>query len=38
MSQNLMPDETRQQIGGIVRQLHDALQTLGYDTVLHEVT
>ena len=38
MSQNLMPDETRQQIGGIVRQLHDALQTLGYDAVLHEVT
>ncbi len=38
MSENLMPDETRQQLGGIVRQLHDALQTLGYDTVLHEVT
>jgi chemotaxis protein CheZ len=38
MSEKLMPDETRQQLGGIVRQLHDALQTLGYDAVLHEVT
>lgn len=37
MSQNLMPDDTRQQLGAIVRQLHDALQTLGYDAVLHEV-
>jgi len=30
-------DETYQQLGGIVRQLHDALRTLGYDTVLQEV-
>jgi len=37
MSENLIPDDTRQQLGAIVRQLHDALQTLGYDTVLQEV-
>lgn len=27
----------QQQLGGIVRQLHDALRTLGYDQVLQEV-
>ena len=37
MSANLMPDDTRTQLGAIARQLHDALQTLGYDTVLQEV-
>jgi len=37
MSPSLPPDETYQQLGGIVRQLHDALRTLGYDTVLQEV-
>ncbi|MEO8297865.1 MAG: protein phosphatase CheZ [Burkholderiales bacterium] len=37
MSELPISDDTRQQLGTIVRQLHDALQTLGYDTVLHEV-
>lgn len=37
MSEPLIPDDTRQQLGAIVRQLHDALQTLGYDAVLQEV-
>lgn len=37
MSPTLPSDETYQQLGGIVRQLHDALRTLGYDTVLQEV-
>lgn len=37
MSPTPPSDETYQQLGGIVRQLHDALRTLGYDTVLQEV-
>ncbi|MEX8519284.1 MAG: protein phosphatase CheZ [Leptothrix sp. (in: b-proteobacteria)] len=37
MSEKIMNDDARQQLGAIVRQLHDALQALGYDTVLQEV-
>jgi chemotaxis protein CheZ len=33
----MMNDDTLHQLGGIVRQLHDALHTLGYDHVLQEV-
>jgi chemotaxis protein CheZ len=37
MTTHTVPDDTRAQLGAIVRQLHDALQTLGYATSLQRV-
>ncbi|MEY4749304.1 MAG: hypothetical protein RIQ60_1518 [Pseudomonadota bacterium] len=37
MTATALPADSRQQLGAIVRQLHDALHTLGYTTALQEV-
>jgi chemotaxis protein CheZ len=37
MNATALPEVSRQQLGAIVRQLHDALRTLGYTTALQEV-
>jgi chemotaxis protein CheZ len=34
----ISPEQTHQQLGAIVRQLHDALATLGYDRAIRQIT